>query len=135
MRGAIANARGLEIERRDDFKAFLFKPAIRKQRATEIADADEHDGLETGRAEQVGDHRCELIHIVTQTARAELPEVGEVFPKLRGLHTCGGGERFAGDGIDAVLFQALQAAQIDGEPIDSFAWDFGAKRLFQSTGK
>ena len=39
----------------DDFKSFLSKTAIRKQREAEMPDADQNDRLQARRAEFIGD--------------------------------------------------------------------------------
>ncbi len=123
---------GVNVERGDDFKAFLFKTAIGEQREAEIADADEHDRLQAFGAELVGDHLRQLLDIVAEAARAELAEIGEVLAKLGGLDARDLGQRLAGDGADGVVLQPRQAAQINGQTIDRFARNFRAVGFFQA---
>src|SRR5436190_10606870 len=91
-----APASRFHVKGADNFETFLFETFIGKERETEIADADEDDGLKAGGAEQVGDHFAELLDIVTETAGAELAEVGQVFAELGGFDAGGFGESLAG---------------------------------------
>ena len=75
----------VDIESGDDFEAFLLETAIGKQRQAEMAGADEHNWLQPGCAQQIGDHRGQLFDVVSQASRAELAEVSQVFAQLRGL--------------------------------------------------
>ena len=62
-------------------------------------------------------------HVITEAARAERAEVGEVLAELRGLDAGGPGERLAGNGADAVLAQPREAAQINRKTINRLARD------------
>jgi len=104
---------GVVVEGGDDFKAFLFEAFVGEEGKAEVADADEDDGLEAGGAEEVGDHRAELLDVVSEAAGAELAEVGEVFAELGGFDAGGLGEGFAGHGANVVGLEALEAAQIN----------------------
>ena len=73
----------------------------------------------------------ELLHIVTQAARAELAEVGEVLAQLGGLDASDPGERLAGDGADGVVAEAREAAQINRETINRLAAMTGRSNFFK----
>jgi hypothetical protein len=128
----IALAIRLRIERCENFKAFFLEASIRKQRETEIAKADEDHGLKTGRAEFIRDTLGKFGDIVTQTARAERAKVSEVFAELRGFDSGNFRERIAGNGLDTLLFQWSEAAQVSGETINRLARDLRFADLLQA---
>jgi len=126
-----ALAVGFHVESGDDFEAFLFEAFVGKKREAEVADTDENDRLQAGRAEQVGNHFAELLNVVTESASAELAEVSEVFAELSGFDAGGFGEGFAGDGADVVLFETLQATEIDRQAVNCLARNFSSKSFLQ----
>ena len=127
----VAFAPGLGIKRGDDFKSFLFKSAIRQQRQAEVADADQDDRLQPRGAELIGNPGGKFRHVVTEAARAERAEIGEVLAELRGLDAGGLGQRLAGNRADAVFAQPRQAAQVKRETINRLAGDDRAAVFFQ----
>ncbi len=117
----VAFAARLGVERGDNFKSLLFKPAIRQQRQPEMAGAHQNDRLQARRAEFLGNFFGQFRHVVAQAARAERAETGEVLAELRGFDAGGLGERLAGNGAEAVLAQPREAAQINGKTINRLA--------------
>ena len=109
----VAGAAGVGVEGGDDLKAFLFKAAIGEQGQTEVADADENDGLQSGGAEFFGDAAGEFGDVIAEAAGAEGAKAGQIFAELGGFYAGRLGQRLAGDGIEAVLFETGQAAQIN----------------------
>ena len=106
----VAFAARLGVEGGDDLKSLLFKPTIRQQRQSKMADANENHRLQPRSAEFVGDLCGKFHHIVTQAARAERAETGEVLAELRGFHAGDLRERLAGNRADAVFAQPRKAA-------------------------
>ena len=110
---AIPFASAIQIKGGNDFKSFLFEPAIRQQRETEIADANEDDRLQTGCAQFVGNHLGQFRDVISEPARAEMAEIGEVLAQLRRLHAGNLRERLARHGLNIVILQTRKAAQIN----------------------
>ncbi len=127
-RGARAEATRVGIEGGDDLEAFLGKAVVGEEGGAEVAGADEDDGLERLIAEHVGDHATQRLDVVAEAAGAELSEVGEVLAELGGFDAGGAGQGLAGDGLDGVVPQALEAAEVDGQPIDGFPGDLISRR-------
>ncbi len=120
-----ALATDIFIEAGDDFKTLLGESGIAHERAAQAADADNDDGLEAVGAEGVAESDGEQFDIVAKSAGAEVAEVGKVFAELGGGDAGDLGERFAGDGADAVVVEALEAAEIEGEAVEGFARNGG----------
>ena len=59
----------------------------------------------------------EIADVVADAADAELAEVGEVLADLRGVQVELLGERLRRDGADARIFERVQAAQVDRQPV------------------
>src|ERR1051325_3878749 len=129
---SVAEPLHVHVECSPNFEPFLLKAAIGKQSRAEISDADEHDRLQAARAQQVCDHARELLDIVAQSAGSKLPEVSEVFAKLRGFHTRDLRERFARDRANVIGLQSLQAPKINRQTINRFAGYFRTVRPFQA---
>src|ERR1017187_6050575 len=119
------------VERGDDFKPLLFKTAIRQQRESEVADADQNHRLQARCAEFIGDLFGKRRHVIAEAARAERAETGEVFAELGGLDAGGQGEHLAGNGADAVVPQPHEAAQVKRQAINRLARNGWAPVLFQ----
>jgi hypothetical protein len=100
-----------------------------------MPDADQNHRLQTRRAQFLGNFFEKLRDIVTQAARAERAEIGEVFAELGGLDARRFRERLAGNRADAVLMQPREAAQIDREAINRLARDDGTLGFFHTRGK
>jgi hypothetical protein len=111
------------------------KTAIRKERRAQISHADEDDGLEAARAEQIGNHLRELLYIVAQSTRAELAEISQVFAQLRRLDARNFCQGFAGNRANAIRFQALETTQVNRKTIDRLPGNFRAVRFFQGAGE
>ena len=60
--------------------------------------------------------RLELLDVVADAAHAELAEVREVLPDLRGVQVELLGERLARDRLHAGGVERVQAAQVDRQP-------------------
>jgi uncharacterized oligopeptide transporter (OPT) family protein len=60
---------------------------------------------------------AQFLDVVADAAHAELAEVGEVLPNLRGVEVEALGERLRRDGLHAQLVERVQAAQVDRQPI------------------
>jgi hypothetical protein len=72
-----------------------------------------------------------LLDVVTKTPGAELAEIGEVFAKLSRFNAGGFGEGFAGYGADVVFLKALEAAEVNGQPVNRLARDFSSDWFLQ----
>jgi hypothetical protein len=116
----------VQIEGGDDFESFLFEPAVGEQRGTKVAGANQDHGLQTVRAEQIGDHPGELLDVVAQATSAKLAKVGQIFAKLGWFHAGGRGERVTRHGTDAVGLEPLETAQLHRQAINRFARNFRA---------
>jgi hypothetical protein len=109
----------LRIERGDDLEAFLGKPlVVAEQSRAEIAGSGQDDGLQASGAQNFVELLVQRGDIVTEPARAELPEVSQILAQLGGLDPRRLRERRRGDGGDLVMFEALEASLIKGEPVD-----------------
>jgi len=102
-------------------KALSLESAIREQSRSQAADANEDHRLQAVGAEAITDRSGEQFDIVPEAARAELPEIGQVFAELSRLDTGGFGERVTRNGADAIAFQSLQTTKVHGQPVDGFA--------------
>ena len=120
----------LNIKRADDPEPLPLEAAIAEQRPAKVAHPHDHHRLKALCAEPFRDHLDQLLHIVTQSARAELPEVREILPQLSGLHTGRLGQHLAGHGVNAVVQQPMQAAQINRQPVNRLAGDFCSRHFF-----
>ena len=72
-----------------------------------------------------------MFNIVAQAARAELPEISQVFAQLGGFDAGRLGQGFTGDGADAVALKALERTEIDRKPVNGFAWNFCSETFLQ----
>src|SRR5262245_47309778 len=83
--GMAADLVSLDVEERDDGKAFLTESGIVGERQPEVARAENryaHGPVEPENHPQVA---LELFDVVPHAANAELTEVGQVFANLRGV--------------------------------------------------
>jgi len=124
---------GLDIERSDDFKTFLFKSAIRKERQTEITDADKNHRLQTVGAELIRNHLGQRGDVVAQAARAELAEVSKILSELSGLNARDFRERFARNSLNIVILQSSKATQVEREPVNGLSRNGRAVSFLQPT--
>ncbi len=75
----------LGVEERDDREAFLPEPRIVGERESEIAGAEDRDAHGAIEPEDHPQVALELLDVVADAAHAELAEVREVLPNLRGV--------------------------------------------------
>lgn len=132
--GFISLSIGFDVEGGDNFEARLLKAAIKEQCQAEVSDANHNDRLQFLCTQDVADNLRKLGNVVSQTPCAELTKVGEVFAKLGRFHAAGLGQRFAGNGLDAVGFEAVQTTKINGEPINYLPRDFALPAFLRSEG-
>src|ERR1017187_2445777 len=111
------------------------KSAIRQQRKTKIADADQNHRLQPRGTEFIGNFGRKFSDVVTEAAGAERAEAGEVFAELRGFDAGGLRQRLAGNRADAILAQPRQAAQVNRETVNRLARDDGTAGFFQGAQK
>jgi len=72
----------IEIKRGNDFKPFLFKSPVRKQRQTEVSDPDQNDRLQAVGSQEIGDHLPQLPDIVTEATGPELTKISKILAEL-----------------------------------------------------
>lgn len=123
-----AGALRVLIEGGSDFETFLVESAVMQQGGPEIPDADEDDWLQPGGAEHLIDLAGKHFHIVAEPAGAEISKIREVLAELRGFDPGSPGKGFGGDRLDAIFPQPLQAALIDGKPVNGFAGNIDSVR-------
>ena len=96
-----------------------------------MSDADQNNRLQAGRAKLVRDHLGQFGDVIAKTTRAKLAEIRQVFTKLGWFDPRDFGKGLARNGLNFVVFQPGEAAKINGEPINGFAWDFWRPRSSQ----
>ena len=126
-----AGGLGIRIEGGNDLKAFFFETVVAEERGAEITRSDEDDWLKVFATECLADDGGEGLYRVTEATRAELTEVGEVLAKLRGLHSGCLCQSRGTDGVHPVIVQFLQAAVVDGKPIDRLFRDVDLSDFFR----
>ena len=132
--GFVSLSIGFDVEGGDNFKARMFKAAVEKQCQAEVSNADHDDRPQSFCAQDVADNLGKLGNVVSQPPCAELPKVGEVFANLSRFNAAGLGQRFAGNGLDAVGFEPIQTTKINREPINRLPRDFTLPIFLRSKG-
>ena len=103
----------------DDLEPLLPEAGIVGEREAEVAGAEDRDPDGAIEAEDHPQVALELLDVVADAAHAELAEVGEVFPDLRGVELKLLGQRLGRDGFDARGVERVQAPQVDGQTTGS----------------
>ena len=96
-----------------------------------MANPNENHRLEARSAEFVGDHPRKFEHVIAESSGPELAEVRQVLAQLRRLYSGAFGEHLAGNGLDVIVFESREAAQVGGQSVDCLSRDFWTIWLFQ----
>ena len=105
------------VEQRHDLEPIIAEPGIVGEREAEVAGAHDPDPDAAVEAENLAQVTAQLLDVVADAADAELAEVGQVLPDLRGVQVELLGQRLRRDRADPGRVQRAEAAQIDGEAI------------------
>ena len=105
------------VEQRRDLEAFLPEARIVGERQAEVAGAHDGDAQPAIEAEDLPQVAAQLLDVVADAADAELAEVREVLPDLRGVEMELLGERLRGDRLHAGGVELVEAPQVHGEPV------------------
>jgi hypothetical protein len=105
---------GVGIEQRHDAEAAAAEAGVVGEGVAEVADADDDDRPVLRHPDLAGDLVAEVLHVVADAAGAVAAEVGEVLAKLGGVDAGGGRELLGGAGLDALLSEGDEGAEIDG---------------------
>src|SRR5262245_21605711 len=106
------------VEDRGDPEALAREPLVVEERGAEVAEAHQRHRPLAIEPEDLLELGLEAGDVVTDAAHAELAEVREVLPDLRGVEVEALGELLRGDGLHAVLFELLQTARVHRETAD-----------------
>ena len=117
----------------DDLEAFLAEARIVGQRQPEVAGAHDGDAQLAIEAEDLPQVALQVADVVADAAHAELAEVREVLANLRGVQVKLLGERLRRDRPDAGIFERVQAAQVDRQPVGRELGDL-IRHLFAADG-
>ena len=93
------------------------KPGIVGEREAEVAGAHDRDAQLAIEAENLPQVALQIVDVVADAADAELAEVREVLANLRGVQVELLGERLRRDRADAGVFELVEAAQVDRQPV------------------
>ena len=94
------------VEQRDDLEPVVAEPAVVGERQAEVAGADDRDADAAVEPEDLPQVAPQLLDVVADAADAELAEIGQVLPDLRGVQVELLGQRLRGDGPDAARRRA-----------------------------
>ena len=106
-----------DVEERDDLEPFTAKAGVVGEGEAEVAGAHDGDPQFAVEAENLAEVALEILDVIADTADAELAEIRQVLPDLRGVQVKLLGQRLRGNGFDAGVFELSQAAQVDGKAI------------------
>src|SRR6185503_16557825 len=93
------------VEQRRDLEPFEAEAGIVGEGEAEVAGAHDRDAQLAIEAEDLAQVALQIADVVTDAAHAELAEVREVLPYLRGVEVELLRERLRGDGADAGVFE------------------------------
>src|SRR5262249_25998865 len=108
-----------------DPESLASEPAVVEERRAEIAESHQHDPPLAVESQDPLDLEPKIGRVVADSSDAEFPEVREVLPNLGRVQVEPRGELLRGDGLDAVLLQLRQTAEVHGQPPDSHLGDAG----------
>src|SRR5262249_52784412 len=80
-----ADLRAQRVEQRRNLEPFLLKAGIVGQRESEVAGADDRHAQLPVEAENLAQMPFEIADVIADATHAELAEIREVFPDLRGV--------------------------------------------------
>ena len=100
-----------------DLEAFLAEARVVGEREAEVAGADDGDAQLAIETEDLPQVPLQIADVVADAAHAELAEVGEILADLRGVQVKLLGQRLRRDRADAGVFERVQAAQVDRQPV------------------
>ena len=80
-------------------------------------------------AEDLAEVALQVAHVVADAADAELAEIGEVLPNLRGVQMELLGERLGRDRADAGAVEHVEAPQVDRQAVGRELGDLIAARF------
>jgi len=99
-------------------KSLAREAAVGQQRRAQVADADQGHGDFAVRAQDALQIPAQVGNVVAEPRHAELAEVRQVLPYLRGVQAQLLREVRGADLVDLVAFQELQDAGIQGQALD-----------------
>src|SRR5262249_40949276 len=98
-------------------ETFLPEARIVGEREPEVAGAHDRDAQLAVETEDLPQVALQIADVIADAADAELAEVREVFPDLRGVEVKLFGERLRRDRADAGVFESVEAAQVHGKAV------------------
>src|SRR5579864_5388142 len=130
----LADLRLVDVDQRAHAEPALAEAAIVRQRAPEVADADDDAVPILREPELTADLINEVLDVVADAARAVRTEVREVFPDLRRVDPGGFGKPFARDRLHPALGHVHEASQVQREPRDGRFRDGAFSHELSPTG-
>src|SRR3954471_24876389 len=110
---------GIVVDPGDDVEGSIVEAEVAGEGAAEISHADDHQRVPAIEAEERIQVLGEEVHLVADTADAELAELREVLPDLGRREMIAARQLLGGDALDALLLEVAQTAQVEGEPVES----------------
>jgi len=102
---------GFDVESGNDFESFLFKSTIGYERQPQVADSNQNHWLQAA-GTYSSKSVSKVLRLRIRDRGCRTGQGSQVFAELSGFNARDFGEHLAGDGLDFVVFEPRQAAQI-----------------------
>lgn len=106
------------VEQRHDSETTRGESAVVGKRMPEITDPDDDHRPVVSHSDLSGDLVAEILHVVSDSPSAVGAEIGQVFTQLGTVDPGRGGQVLTGAGIDALVRQRDERAEVDRETGD-----------------